>query len=168
MLIPMPSPRSQRALTRLPSTPASRTAAGWAPVGQRRPHLKLVNTPDNSVTSATLSVTTVTFNKPNTAFDLDLSPLRTGGIGGLDQTAVDARVSAGVADWDQADNNGPIDCVNLVNAPDNSVTSATLSEGTATFALDLTDLQTDSRFVGIAYDHAEHVPHPHYRGRGQH
>ena len=92
----------------------------------------------------------MTFNKPNTAFDLDLSPLRTGGIRGLDQTAEDARVSAGVADWDQADNNDPIDCVNLVNAPDNSVTSATLSEGTATFALDLTDLQTDSRFVGIA------------------
>ena len=61
---------------------------------------------------------------------------------------MDARVSAGVADWDQADNNDPIDSVNLVNAPDNPVTSATLSEGTATFALDLTDLQPTAGLWG--------------------
>ncbi len=49
--------------------------------------------------------------------------------------------------------------------PDHSVTSATLSGGTATFTkpdvsiftLGPSDLQKDGRFVGVAYDHAENV-----------
>ena len=119
---------------------------------------------DVSTTSANLSDATATFTKSDAStFDLDLSSLQPDGD--LAQAAVDARVAVGVAAWARPTNVGPIPADKLANAPDNSVASATLSEGTATFTkpdnstfeLDLSDLQNDSRFVEIAYDHAENV-----------
>ena len=56
-----------------------------------------------------------------------------GAGGGLDRAAVDARIAAGVAAWSQTSDASAIPGAKLVNAPDNSVTSAALNGATATF-----------------------------------